>query len=204
MIYNKRMGFLLAALLLVGPVCSAVADDKPTAGAPAATADQTTIDLVKYFLKIDLADANPKLIDPFLAVKTETLPKKLQARASAKQVELTALLRIHDVKKKGIFVQPNAQVCSAADFVKPLSMASMFPDPGYETVTEDELKYVMDQTKCTEDDLGCRFSMLIFFEKGKDRIVKFNAVDPIMAKVAEYRGKGGNSHFFGMGYSCLH
>lgn len=200
MIYNKRMGLLLAAVLLAGPV-RAFADDKPAA---AAAADKTTIDLVNYFLKIDLADANPKLIDPFLAVKTETLPKKLQAKAAAKQVEVSALLRIHDVKKKGIFVQPQAAACTAADFVKPLAMAAMFPDPGYETVTEDELKYVMDQTKCTEDDLGCRFSMLIFFTKGKDRVIKFNAVDPIMAKVAEYRGKGGSSHFFGMGYSCLH
>ena len=31
------------------------------------TSDQTTIDLVKYFLKVDLSEANPKLIDPFLA-----------------------------------------------------------------------------------------------------------------------------------------
>jgi hypothetical protein len=193
------MGLLLAALLLAGPV-RAAADDKPAAAA----ADKTTIDLVNYFLKVDLADANPKLIDPFLAVKTETLPKKLQAKAAAKQVEVTQLLRIHDVKKKGIFVQPSAaaQACTAADFVKPLSMSGMFS--GYEVVTEDELKYVIDQTKCTEDDLGCRFSMLIFFEKGKDRVIKFNPADPIMAKVAEYRGKGGSSHFFGMGYSCLH
>ncbi len=95
--------------------------------------------------------------------------------------------------------------CDESSFVKPLSLASSFPDPGYETVTEDELKYVIDNTKCTEIDLGCRFSMLIFFEKKKERIVKFNAADPIMAKVAEARGKGGGtSHFFGGGYSCMH
>lgn len=200
MIYNNRMRMLLLAALLLGPGSVRAAGDKP---APAATADKTTIDLVNYFLKVDLADANPKLIDPFLAVKTETLPKKLQAKSAAKQIEVTQLLRIHDVKKKGIFVQPTVgEGCSAKDFVKPMSLLSSFS--GYETVTEDELKYVMDQTKCTEDDLGCRFSMLIFFEKGKDRVIKFNPVDPIMAKVAEYRGKGGNSHFFGMGYSCLH
>jgi hypothetical protein len=75
---------------------------------------------------------------------------------------------------------------------------------GYESVTEDELKYVVETTKCTEVDLGCRFSMMIFFEKGKDRLIKFNPADPIMAKVAESRGKGGTTHFFGAGYSCLH
>jgi hypothetical protein len=202
--YNKRMGFLLAALLLAGPARAA----EPKAGAASAdktgTADKSTIELVNYFLKVDLADANSKLIDPFLAVKTETLPKRLQGKAAAKQIEISALLRVHDIKKKGIFVQPTTEACSETSFVKPLAMAGMFPDPGYATVTEDELKYVMDQTKCSEEDLGCRFSMLIFFEKKKDRIVKFNAVDPIMAKVAEYRGKGGSTHFFGMGYSCLH
>jgi hypothetical protein len=94
--------------------------------------------------------------------------------------------------------------CSEKNFVKPLSMASFFPDPDYEEVTEDDLKCVMEQTKCTEIDLGCRFSLLIFFEKKKDRVLKFNAVDPIMAKVAECRGKGGTTHFFGMGYTCMH
>ena len=202
MIYNKRMGLILAALLLTGPVRAAASDDKPAA---AESADKTTIDLVNYFLKVDLSEANPKLIDPFLAVKTETLPKKLQRKTAAKQTEIAALLRIHDIKKKGIFVQTAGQACDETSFVKPLSLASAFPSPlPYEVVTEDELKCVMEQTKCTEDDLGCRFSMLIFFEKKKDRIIKFNASDPIMAIVAGCRGSGGTSHFFGMNYTCMH
>lgn len=199
------MRLLLAAFLLAaGP--ARAADTKPDAAAAdkTGTADKNTVELVGYFLKVELADASPKLIDPFLAVDPETLPKKLQKKAAAKQVEVAAVLRVHDVKKKGIFVNPPAQECDEKTFIKPLSMAGFFPDPGYETVTEDELKYVVDQTKCTEIDLGCRFSMLIFFEKKKDRIVKFNAIDPIMAKVAEYRGHGGTSHLFGMGYSCMH
>lgn len=199
--YNTRMTLLLAAFLLAaGP--ARAADPAPGAAA-AAPADKETIELVNYFLKVDLADANPKLIDPFLAVKTETLPKNLRNRAAAKQVEIAALLRIHDTKKKGIFVQPTPE-CSETSFVKPLAMASYFPSPGYEEVSEDDLKCVMDQTKCTEIDLGCRFSMLIFYEKKKDRILKFNAVDPIMAVVAGCRGKGGSSHFFGLGYTCMH
>ena len=201
-----RSKFICAfAAILIAVVPARAADPAPDAKAPAvAAADKDTVDLVNYFLKVELADANPKLIDPFLAVKTETLPKKLQNRAAAKQIEVSAILRIHDTKKKGIFVQPTAEICSETSFVKPLSMASFFPSPGYEEVTEDELKYVMDNTKCTEVDLGCRFSMLIFYEKKKDRIVKFNAADPIMAKVAEFRGKGGSTHFFGGGYSCMH
>jgi hypothetical protein len=190
-----------AFLLLAGP--ARAADPKPdAAAAEPAPADKDTIDLVNYFLKVELADANPKLIDPFLAVKIETLPKKLRNKAAAKQVEVNALLRLHNVKKKGIFVQQPTEECSEKDFVKPLSMAGFFN--GYEEVSDDDLKCVMDQTKCTEIDLGCRFSMLIFFEKKKDRIVKFNAADPIMAIVAGCRGKAGTTHFFGMSYTCMH
>jgi hypothetical protein len=199
--YNNRMVILLSALLLLsGP---AKAADSP-APAAAATASKETIELVNYFLKVELADANSKLIDPFLAVKIETLPKKLQNKAAAKQVEVAAVIRIHTTKKKGIFVQPPVEECSETSFVKPLSMAGFFPAPGYEEVTDDELACVMEQTKCTEIDLGCRFSLLIFFEKKKDRILKFNAIDPMMAIVAGCRGKAGTTHFFGAGYSCMH
>ena len=199
--YNKHMTILLAALLLAcGP--ARAADPKPDAAASAPVeADKDTIELVRYFLGVDLPDANPKLINPFLAVNTETLPKKLRGPAAAKQVEITGLLRLHDVKKKGIFVQPTDN-CSEKNFVKPMTMSSFFSQ-GYEVVNEDELKYVMDKTKCTEIDLGCRFSMLIFFEKKKDRVIKFIAADPIMAIVAESH-RGGTTKFFGMNYNCMH
>jgi len=195
--YNKTMAWILASfLLLTAPAARAEKKDASP------SADKTTVELVQYFLKVPTAEANPKLIDPFLAVKTETLPKKLRGRAAAKQAEIGALLRLHDTKKGGSLVQP-LEGCSEKDFVKPLSMAGFFSE-GYETVTEDELKYVMDKTKCSEIDLGCRFSMLIFYEKKKDRILKFTAADPIMAIVAESRGKGSGTRFFGMGITCMH
>jgi hypothetical protein len=197
----RRSKFVWASaafLLFSGP--ARAADPKPDAASAPAEADKTTVDLVNYFLKVDLPDANPKLIDPFLAVKTETLPQKLRGKAAAKQLEITALLRLHAVKKKGIFVQPT-EGCSEKDFVKPLKMMGYMM--GYQVVDEDELKYVMDKTKCTEIDLGCRFSMLIFFEKKKDRVVKFLAQDPIMAIVAESHG-GGTTKFFHMNYTCMH
>jgi hypothetical protein len=201
--YNRTMMILLATfLLLAGPVRAAETKADAAAAAPA-PADKSTIDLVNYFLKVQLADASPKLIDPFLAVKIETLPKKLQQKAMAKQIEITQVLRVHSVKKKGIFVQP-VEGCTEESFIKPLSMQSSFPSPDYEVVSEDELRCVMDQTKCSEIDLGCRFSLMIFFEKKKDRVLKFNASDPLMAKVAECRNGGGTSHLFGMGYSCMH
>lgn len=184
----------ILAVLLAAPARAA--------GAPK-TADKTTIQVVEYMLKTPPEDADPKLASAFLAVDTSTLPPKLQKKAAAKQVQINALVRLHDTKKLGTFIQPAAG-CSERDFVKGLEMSSYFPFPSYETVTEDELSYVMKKTKCTEIDLGCRFSMLIFFKKGKDRVIKFAAADPIMAVVAESRGKGGTTQFFGLGLTCLH
>jgi hypothetical protein len=199
-----RSKFILVFIGILFAAPSIRAVDAASVADSAGTADKNTIDLVNYFIKVDLADANTKLIDPFLAVKTDTLPKKLRNKAAAKQIEVAQLLRIHDVRKKGIFVQQPAEECSEKDFVKPLSMSSFFPEPGYEEVTEDDIQCVMAQTKCTEIDLGCRFSMLIFYEKKKDRVLKFNANDPIMAIVAGCRGKAGTTHFFGMSYTCMH
>lgn len=197
--YTVGMTALVLALsILAGP--ARAADAKP---AEKAAADKTTVQLVEYFLKVEPSQANPTLVEPFLAVKTDTLPEKLRSRATAKQVEISALLRLHDTRKAGSIIQP-MEGCSEKDFVKPLTMARFFPYPGYEPVEEDELKFVMDKTRCTEIDLGCRFSMLIFYQKGKDRIVKFAATDPIMALVAQARKKGGSTNFFGSGFSCMH
>lgn len=187
----------VAALLLIlaGRVR---AQDKAPEAAPA---DKRTVELVQYFLKVPTAEASPKLIDPFLAVNTDTLPEKLRGKAAAKQVEINALLRLHERKKAGSLVYP-AEGCTETSFVKPLNTAGFFPN--YEDVTEDELAFVMKRTKCTEIDLGCRFSLLIFFQKGKPRIMKFAAADPIMAIVAESHNGGGTSQLFGLGITCEH
>ncbi len=84
--------FLLGLLLILSH--SAMAEDKKPDGAPA---DKTTLELVQYFLKVPTAEANSKLIEPFLAVKPETLPKKLRGKTAAKQAEISALLRLHNI-----------------------------------------------------------------------------------------------------------
>ena len=196
MIAPRTTQFLMAALLATAaPALSADKKDVDQ------NASETTVKLVEYFLKVPTADANPELINPFLAVNVESLPKKMRGKAAAKQAEVSALIRLHDRRKAGSLVQPKED-CSMKDFIKPLNMAGFFGS--YEEVTEDELRYVSDKTKCTEMDLGCRFSLLIFYEKKKDRILKFMPNDPIMAIVAEFRNKGGSTNFFGSGYTCMH
>jgi hypothetical protein len=198
------MTALLLSVLLMTVPC-ARAGDSPTAEALAAekaSADKTTLDLVAYFLKVPTDEANPKLVDPFLAVDPETLPKKLRKKALAKQIEIRDLIKLHKTKKQGVLIQPD-EGCSEKDFVFPLEQAGFYLGMGYEEVNEDEIEYVKTKTKCTEIDLGCRFTLKLFFKKGKDRRMMFVPQDPIMAIVAESH-KGGNTHFFGMGMTCMH
>ena len=178
---------------------AARAGDKPAA-LEQATADKATVELVRYFLKVPAYEVDTKLVGRFLAVDAGTLPQKIRGKALAKQAEIRDLINIHDTKKAGSLIQPK-EGCSEKDFVVPLEQAAFYA--GYEEVNEDELKYVKDKTKCTEIDLGCRFSLKIFFKKGKDRRLMFVPADPIMAVVAESH-KGGTTNFFGMGFTCMH
>ncbi len=184
---------ILSVLLAAAP--SARAAEKPPA-------DETTVDLVRYFLQVPTDEANPKLVEPFLAVDPETLPKKLRGKALAKQIEIRDLIKLHATKKQGVLIQPD-EGCSEKDFVFPLNQAAFYLSMGYEEVNEDELEYVKNKTKCTEVDLGCRFTLKLFYTKGKDRRLMFVPQDPIMAIVAESH-KGGSTKFFGMGMTCMH
>ncbi len=166
--YNYTMTTLLAALLLLAGPARAADPKADAASAAVVPADKETIDIVNYFLKVELADASPKLIDPVLSIKIETLPKKLQTKAAAKQTEIRTLLKLHDTEEERDLRPAAAEGCSEKELREAAVACRAFSPPGYEVVTEDDLKYVMDKTKCTEIDLGCRFTLKIFFEKKKD------------------------------------
>jgi hypothetical protein len=197
------MRLLLAAFLLAAAP-SWAADTAPAAAA-VAPADATTLRIVDVVLKNEISDVDPRLIEPFLAIKPESLPVKLRKKVQSRQIEISSLLKLHDTKKKGSLIQP-AQDCSEKDFVGPLSSEGIYKNAGYAEINEDELKYVMEKTKCTELDLGCHFTFKIFFTKPKPRVLMFHEKDPLMAMVAQSHGEGagGNSHFFGIGLTCMH
>ena len=166
-------------------------------------ADQSSVELAEYFIKVPTAEADPKLVTPFLALDVEKLPKKIRQKVRTKQIEIQTLLKLHDTKKMGYIIQP-MEGCSEKDFVLPLAQAPLFISMGFEEITDDELEFVKNKTKCTEVDLGCRFSLKIFYTKPKPRRLEFFATDPVMGIVAESRGKHGNTNFFGSGFSCMH
>jgi hypothetical protein len=176
------------------------AEDKST------PTDKKTLEIAEYFIRTPTSQVSPKLVKSFLAIDSEALPKKMRDKVRAKQIKISTLVKLHDTKKMGILIQP-MESCSEKDFVLPLSQAAFYLALGYEEIDEDSLKFVEEKTKCNEIDLGCRFSLKIFYTKasGKPRRLAFYQADPIMAMVAESKGKSATgTRFFGMGMTCLH
>lgn len=188
----------LAALLFAAAGLARAADDKPID-------DETKLKVVEYMLKTPLADAKPAVIDPFLKIDPDTLPKKLRDKTRAKQIEVAALLKLHDTKKKGSIVTP-AEGCSVSDYVKPSKDLPVLKMAGYEEIFEDDEKGLETNTMCTETDLGCRFTMIIIHDKGSKapRRLFMMSTDPLMAKIAAARAKTGGGNYFGAGITCMH
>ncbi|UPT73964.1 MAG: hypothetical protein M0D55_19370 [Elusimicrobiota bacterium] len=188
------MRSLLLALLLL-PL-SARAED-----------EATRLKLVQYMLKTPTADADPKLVAPFMEIDTETLPKNLREKAKSKQVEIQLLMKVAKGKKKGPFrfVEPG---CAAKRY-GPEGIRIMGMIIGNQEVEAEEVDYIKLKTNCTEDELLCEFSLNIVITPRKDKppLIKYFLMetDPLMALVAEKRGGGGsagNNYFQELKPSC--
>lgn len=200
---------LLALGLLAAPPAGAAVETSTgtvKAAGPMTPADRTTVELVEYFLKAPTDKANPRLVSPFLDVDPRTLPKGLRDKARAKQLQIRALLKLHDTRKKGLTGLRPVESCKESDYTYPLgeyAMHTIFP---VEKITEDELEYLVGRTKCDEHQLGCQFSLRIFVDplKKKPRKLILQPSDPLAALLASYRGRGSaGTNFFGAsGPSC--
>jgi hypothetical protein len=157
-------------------------------------------------LKTPLNEAKTAVIEPFLAIDTETLPKKLRVKARAKQVEVKTLLKLHDTKKKGNVLQ-SLPGCSAGQFVKHPRELPFFQQVGYAEVNEDDVEAVKTRTLCTDDDLTCQFSMLIFYDPDakpkKPRRLFLLPNDPLMIMIEAAKKKVQGGNYFGTGFSCM-
>jgi hypothetical protein len=189
------LGFSLPAEVSAGTAEQAKAE------APAA---KDTVELVKAFLQTPTEQLPPDFIPEFLGIDPETLPKKLQQPYLAKRLELYTLKQLVEGKKKGIVRMPDAD-CSIPKESKSDS-AGVLKMAGYETITDDEERWVMDKTKCTERDLMCEFTLQVVNTKGKKpgserRLLFLNPRDPIFALIGQYRavGRQKQTNFFGIG-----
>ena len=177
---------------------------------PAGPDEKTKIKIVEYMFKTPLDQASPAVVGPFLELDAETLPKGLRAKARAKQLDVRTLFKLHDTKKKGS-VLPVVEGCTATSFVKPMKEIPAYQMAGYQEITEDEEKGVMERTLCQEVDLGCHFSLTVFTDTNPKipRRLFLHGNDPMMTMVAATRAKskasiGGNGYFGIGGVSCMH
>lgn len=177
------------------------------ASVPSRAEDEASkIKLVEYILKTPTSDADPNLVAPFMDLDADALPKKLRAKAKAKQLEIKSLVKISKGKKKGPFRYPEA--CQAKRY-GPEGIQVMSMILGNQEVEPEEVEYVMAKTSCTEEQLICEFTLnvVVIPRKDKSPQIKFYLMesDPLMALVAEKRGGGGsagNKYFQELKPSC--
>jgi hypothetical protein len=169
--------------------------------------DPDTLEMVKAFLKMPTKELPAEHVPKFLAVDPEALPKPLRKPFQAKRIELYTLKQLADGKKRGSVRMPEAN-CDIPKDTRSTSAATLRM-AGYEEIEELEEDYVMQQTKCTEHDMMCEFTLQILMlpkskNGGKTRLLFLYDEDPLFALVAQYRQHGQSStHFFGLGgISC--
>lgn len=176
--------------------------------APAAKASSATVKLVEFFLKTPTGDLPPEQVPDFIAVDAATLPSKLQTPFESKRFELLALKKNSDSKYKPPLRMlgkdpPGEDQCGPP---KDMATAKLLAQVGFSEVTQDEVEYLMHETKCTECELRVEFTLTIVatppVKKGGKKQLHyfFHANDPIMTLLASYRAgtKNVNTNFFGI------
>ena len=185
---------LLALSLLLLPARAAAAGK---------ALDGDTLAMVKAFLKLPTEKLPAEHVPRFLAVDPELLPAKLRRPFRAKRIELHTFRQLADGKKKGNIRMPDENCLvpkeATSREVGILKMA------GYAEITDQEERFLIEQTKCTEHDLMCEFTLRIIIDKEnkiEGRRLFMHGKDPMMALVGTYRayGRTRQTNFFGMGF----
>jgi len=190
---------ILTLLLMLSLPAALRAADPP----PAAALDADTLAMVKTFLKLPTEKLPAAHVGRFLGVDPGALPEKLRKPFLAKRLELYTLKQIADGKKRGTVRMPEEK-CSAPIMAQGNS-AGILLSAGFVEIYDDEEKFVMDKTNCTENDLQCEFTLQIVIEKKGNKTFRrlfLHERDPIMAIVGQYRdaGKTKQTNFFGIGF----
>jgi len=194
-----RMKALALLLLLAAPVLAA--DAGPD--------EATRIKIAEYVLKTPMNEADPTLVSGFMKLDPASLPKKLRDKVRGKQMEIDAVVKIHNGKKKGPFRFPAA--CELKYYDGPEGIRTMNYIIGNVEIAGEEEEYLELKGNCTEEQLMCEFSLNVVRmkpkEKGKLPYKRYFLMeqDPLMAWVAEKRGGGasaGNRYFQELKPSC--
>jgi hypothetical protein len=210
------MRLLLAAALLV-VAASVHAKKKPAAPAAeqaaasgdAGTADADQRQLAVLVLTEETSALDPALASAFMKLDVETLPKKLRLKARAKQLELNALVKVSEGKKKGGIRMVDAAGCTPPN-PTPDMIPFMLGIGGFVEVQEVPTADAEVQTECTELDMQCQFSLhIVRFPKGSKppRRLFIQEKDPMALIIAmkDKNMQARQTNFFGTGFlKCQH
>jgi hypothetical protein len=191
--YNGAMKAFALVLCLAG--FAAAADIAPPAPAPAGLDEATRVKIIDYMLKTPLNEADPMLVSGFMKLDPDAQPKKLRDKVRGKQMEIDAVVKMHNGKKKGPFRDP-VPTCNPKYYKGPEGLKTMQMIQGNDEITWEEEEYVEKKSNCPEEQLMCEFSLniVVLPRPGKPPIKRFFMMvqDPLMAFVAEKRGGGGS------------
>jgi len=198
------LALLLAAALAEPAHAARKKAEKPE---PGVTASSTTIKMVEHFTTVETADLPVEAIPEFMAVDPKTLPSRLRTKYQAKKLELAALKKNADGKKKGFFRRMgNDKQALCVPEEGDEQTVALLPQMGFEPITEDEEKFLMQKTNCSECELNEDFSLTMYIvppKKKGDKGIRYlflSQNDPLMGLIASYRAGGtGPTAFFGIG-----
>ncbi|MCX5787249.1 MAG: hypothetical protein NTX64_01890 [Elusimicrobia bacterium] len=171
-----------------------------------------TVKLVEYFLKTQTADLPPERVPEFIAVNRATLPVKLQDRFEVKRMELLALKKNVDGKgKPPLRLLGKDTISTGEECGPPREMTdfgvNMLVSMGWAEIDEEEEKWLLSETSCTECELRTEFTLELVLsppkKKGGKKLLHFflNGQDPILNLIAAHRAglQTTGTHFFGIG-----
>lgn len=196
---------LLLLLLLASGAGAA-----PKAAVDNGTADADTVKLADIAIKSSTAELDPVLAGAFLKVDTATLPARQRAAARGKQMELRALIKVAEGKKKGGIRQIQPDECTPPKLTKDDLKWLLNPMLGFVEAQEWAIGEAGTQTECTEQDMQCQFSLhIVDLPKGSKppRRFFFQERDPmlVIVQMKEKNMSAKQTQFFGAGFlKCQH
>ena len=167
-----------------------------------AALDAQTAKEIPRFVKLDVGSMTPEYIQHMLAVNDDDVPVKYRKAFQAKKLQLYSMRQLGEGERKGTIRMPDND-CSIPKEAKS-SDTGMLKMAGYTEITEDEELYLEKNTRCSQREMMCEFSLQVVHQHtaGRKEVrTRFFLMpqDPLMALVIEYRQKGGShdTPFFG-------
>ena len=157
-------------------------------GADNTTTDKDKIHFVETFIETPTANLPPDAVPLFMDIDPKTLPPKLRMPCEAKQMEIKALQKVAEGKRKPPIRRYDMAEPKCDEPVKGNPrLLQAWKMARYVEATEDEIDMAMVETKCSECELETEFTLkrMAWEEPGKDKAKKtriryfFVDVDPV-------------------------